>query len=74
MYSASKFAIEGLTESLYKELHSTNIKVVLVEPGDFKTGFTEKREICQDLLINQKHLKILCKLLKMMRITVKIQS
>lgn len=45
MYSASKFAIEGLTESLYKELFSSNIKVVLVEPGDFKTGFTEKREI-----------------------------
>jgi short-subunit dehydrogenase len=37
MYSASKFAIEGLTESLYKELRSSNIKIVLVEPGDFKT-------------------------------------
>jgi short-subunit dehydrogenase len=45
MYSASKFAIEGLTESLYKELHSTKIKITLVEPGDFKTRFTEKREI-----------------------------
>ena len=45
MYSASKFAIEGLTESLYKELHSTKIKIILVEPGDFKTRFTEKREI-----------------------------
>lgn len=45
MYSASKFAIEGLTESLYKELRSSNIKIVLVEPGDFKTSFTEKREI-----------------------------
>lgn len=45
MYSASKFAIEGLTESLYKELHSTYIKVVLVEPGDFKTEFTKRRDI-----------------------------
>lgn len=45
MYSASKFAIEGLTESLYKELHSSNIKITMIEPGDFKTNFTEKREI-----------------------------
>ncbi len=44
MYSASKFSIEGLTESLYKELHSTKINITMVEPGDFKTGFTEKRE------------------------------
>ena len=45
MYSASKFAIEGLTESLHKELHSSKIKITMIEPGDFKTGFTEKREI-----------------------------
>jgi len=48
MYSASKFAIEGLTESLYKELHSTKINVTMVEPGDFKTSFTEKREISKN--------------------------
>ncbi len=48
MYSASKFAIEGLTESLHKELRSSNIKIVLVEPGDFKTNFTEKREISKN--------------------------
>ena len=45
MYSASKFAVEGLAESLNKELYSSSINVVLVEPGDFKTSFTEKREI-----------------------------
>lgn len=45
MYSATKFAIEGLTEALYKELYSTNIKVVMVEPGDFKTDFTARRDI-----------------------------
>lgn len=45
MYSASKFAIEGFTESLYKELRSSKIKITMIEPGDFKTGFTEKREI-----------------------------
>ncbi len=48
MYSASKFAIEGLTESLYKELHSSKIKITMIEPGDFKTSFTEKREISKN--------------------------
>lgn len=45
MYSAAKFAIEGMSEALYKELRTSKIRVVLVEPGDFKTSFTERRDI-----------------------------
>jgi NAD(P)-dependent dehydrogenase (short-subunit alcohol dehydrogenase family) len=45
IYSASKFALEGLTEALYKELYGSGIRVVMIEPGDFKTGFTQNREI-----------------------------
>ncbi|WP_035467478.1 SDR family oxidoreductase [Burkholderia sp. WSM2232] len=33
VYSASKCAIEGLTESLQYELHSQNILIKLIEPG-----------------------------------------
>ena len=44
LYSASKFAVEGMTEALYKEMRSQNIKVCMIEPGDFKTGFTASRE------------------------------
>lgn len=44
LYSATKFAVEGMTEALRMELASFNINVVLVEPGDFKTGFTQHRE------------------------------
>jgi short chain dehydrogenase len=33
IYSASKFALEGATESLYYEVKPWNIKVTLVEPG-----------------------------------------
>lgn len=44
-YSASKFAIEGYSEALALELHPFHIKVCLVEPGDFKTGFTASRNI-----------------------------
>ncbi|MDZ7666484.1 MAG: SDR family NAD(P)-dependent oxidoreductase [Desulfotignum sp.] len=44
IYSASKFAVEGLSEALYKELSTSAIKVVLVEPGDFKTEFGANRQ------------------------------
>jgi len=44
IYSASKFAIEGTAEALRLELAGTGIKVVVVEPGDFCTGFTSARK------------------------------
>lgn len=43
MYSASKYAIEALTEALRIEVKPFGIKVSMVEPGDTKTGFTAKR-------------------------------
>ncbi|GAO31563.1 SDR family oxidoreductase [Geofilum rubicundum] len=39
IYHASKFAVEGLTESLYYELRPFGIRVRLVEPGPIKTEF-----------------------------------
>lgn len=42
-YSASKFAIEGFCEALQIEVRKHGIKVVLIEPGDFSTGFTAAR-------------------------------
>jgi NAD(P)-dependent dehydrogenase (short-subunit alcohol dehydrogenase family) len=42
-YSASKFALEGLTEALRMEVRSFGIRVVLVEPGDTRTGITDHR-------------------------------
>ncbi len=51
-YSASKFAVEGLSEALRMELKPFNIKVVVIRPGDFITGFTSKRKIEKDLNAN----------------------
>ncbi|HWB80527.1 MAG TPA: SDR family oxidoreductase [Nannocystaceae bacterium] len=45
MYTASKFALTGLTTSLRHELAADGIRVALVEPGDFKTGFTAARRM-----------------------------
>lgn len=38
-YVASKFALEGITESTRYELHDYNIKIILVEPGIIKSHF-----------------------------------
>lgn len=42
-YSATKYAVEGYTEALYHEVRPFGIRVSLIEPGDFKTGFTAHR-------------------------------
>ncbi|WP_434381388.1 oxidoreductase [Melittangium boletus] len=38
-YCASKFAVEGLSESLAQEVAPLGIKVTVLEPGTFRTGF-----------------------------------
>lgn len=39
LYHATKFAVEGLTESLQYELNPLGIRLKLVEPGGYKTDF-----------------------------------
>ncbi|EGU35920.1 short chain dehydrogenase [Vibrio ichthyoenteri ATCC 700023] len=38
-YNASKFAVEGWTDTLRLELATTNIKISLIEPGPIETRF-----------------------------------
>jgi len=42
-YSASKFAVEGFSSALRMELRPFNIKVVVINPGDFHTNNTLNR-------------------------------
>jgi NAD(P)-dependent dehydrogenase (short-subunit alcohol dehydrogenase family) len=42
-YSATKFALRGLTDSVRRELAGTGIRVTLIEPGYIATPFTGNR-------------------------------
>jgi NAD(P)-dependent dehydrogenase (short-subunit alcohol dehydrogenase family) len=46
-YVSSKFAIEGLSESISYELDQFGIKVVLIEPGFIKTNFSNAMVIAK---------------------------
>lgn len=45
MYSAAKFALEGYCEALRMELRLSTVRVAIVQPGDFATGFTAARQL-----------------------------
>jgi NAD(P)-dependent dehydrogenase (short-subunit alcohol dehydrogenase family) len=52
IYSASKFALEGFSESLRLEVSGLGVHVVLIEPGDHRTGLTGNRRMTVDSQIN----------------------
>jgi NAD(P)-dependent dehydrogenase (short-subunit alcohol dehydrogenase family) len=43
-YNASKFALEGYTESLRLEMAPLGIQCILIEPGSFETGIWYRKE------------------------------
>ena len=45
MYSSTKFALEGFSESLAQEIAGFGIKLTLVEPGAFRTDFLDERSL-----------------------------
>lgn len=44
MYSATKFAMEGMSEALRLELAPFGVRVVLLEPGKYRTRFIENAQ------------------------------
>ena len=53
LYSASKFALEGMTESLRWETRSFGVRVVLIEPGDFRSQLAATRRIVGGAATNE---------------------
>lgn len=47
IYSASKFALEAISETLSMEVRQFGIKVVCLEPGDFNTEINANRVVAQ---------------------------
>ena len=43
-YSASKFAVEAISESLHYELGHFGVRVVIIEPGNIETAFGDNQE------------------------------
>jgi NAD(P)-dependent dehydrogenase (short-subunit alcohol dehydrogenase family) len=44
IYSATKFALEGLTEALWQEIEPIGLRAFLVEPGSLRTGIEQRTE------------------------------
>lgn len=49
IYSSTKFAVEGFSESLAVELSAFSIKVTLIEPGPFRTDFVNSITISDQM-------------------------
>lgn len=54
-YNASKFALEGLVDTLRLELHGTNIHLSLIEPGPISSDFRKNAFVLFKKNIDQNH-------------------
>jgi NAD(P)-dependent dehydrogenase (short-subunit alcohol dehydrogenase family) len=53
IYNASKFALEGFSEALALETANMNIKVMIVEPGPFRTDWAGSSSIRSEKILTE---------------------
>lgn len=58
MYGASKFALEGLSESLHYELRPFGVDVAIIQPGSFPTEMSQKVQFGSDASVADDYKKI----------------
>jgi NAD(P)-dependent dehydrogenase (short-subunit alcohol dehydrogenase family) len=73
-YASSKFAVEGLTESLRHEVSQFGIHACVVEPGFIKTGIMETTPIAKKSMENSAYADLSQALGKAMEDTMKNHS
>ena len=68
MYSASKYAVEALTEALRMEVKPFGIKVSMIDPGDVRSGFTAARKTAKAAATNpvyqERHTKAVTEMIR----------
>ena len=50
VYASSKWALEGLSESLAPELASFNVRVLIAEPGGMRTSFIDPAKVSKGMI------------------------
>ncbi|GDX24687.1 short-chain dehydrogenase/reductase [Actinomycetes bacterium] len=55
-YNASKFALEGASEALQEEVASDGVRVVVIEPGNFRTEIARHSPQAKDKNSTQKYI------------------
>ena len=56
-YSITKFAVRGLTESLWSELDGTGVEAICVHPGGIKTGFETRLRVSEKVGVREESMK-----------------
>lgn len=64
-YNATKYAVEGISESLVQEVSPLGIKVTLIEPSGFRTDWYGRSSVKTELTIEDYKGTVVDKMLKM---------